>query len=190
MAELNKKVKNQNEEEEEEKSKKRYLLLLLLLLLIIMTLVAGMFMLISDRNRPVDPPDYQLKPDDTNAETMTGDPDDKLEAPSQGGSAVSIQYSDKLSINLSTGKMTLQLGNPHKSLSSMTVKIIVQNVTIFESGLLRPGHQLRELTLPKDTLKMLSEGKYNGKFSLNFFNEDGEKSIVESDIPVTSTVKE
>lgn len=189
MAELNKKVNNQNEEEEE-KSKKKYLLLLLLLLLIIMTLVAGMFILISDRNRPVDPPDYQLKPDDTNAETMPGDPDDdKLEAPSGGGSAVSIQYSDKISINLSTGKMTLKMGNPYKSLSSMTVKVIVQNVTIFESGLLRPGHQLRELTLPKDTLKMLSEGKYNGKFSLQFFNEEGEKSIVESDIPVTITVK-
>lgn len=176
-------------DKEKNNSKKWYLLLLLLLLLITVASVTVSVVTVL-RGSEKKPPDYLLPPDDTNAETMGGEtPDDTMAPPSEGGSAISIHYSDKISISLASGKATMRLGNPKKSLASMSASIIVQNVVIFESGLLRPGYVLRETDIPQEKLAMLSEGKYNGIFRLSFYDESGEKSIVQSEIPVEITVK-
>ena len=63
-----------------------------------------------------------------------------------------------------------------------------KEVVIAQSDKLPPGYMLRTMKL-LDTAK-LSAGGYNGRFNVLFYDPDnGERAIVNTNIPITITVK-
>ena len=92
-------------------------------------------------------------------------------------------------IDLSDNTAKLLFANPYKSNQDMLIQIVIQDTVILQSGILNPGYRVTRLDL-FDNVK-LSEGKYNGKFVIYYYQRDtGEKAMLNTEIPLTITVKE
>ena len=73
----------------------------------------------------------------------------------------------------------------------MVLQIAVQNTVILQSGTLKPGNQVKLLTLLEGMEAQLSPGGYEGKFVVLYYDPDtGEKSMVNTEIPITIHVVE
>lgn len=169
-------------------SKRSRLLILLLLFISIIAIGVSVWALFFREPDISLAPDYAPQNKEEHAETIPNDPQDKLEAP-QGGGAVSLTYATQVGIDLSSGKVSLLFANPTKSNQDMLLQITVQDQVILQSGTISPGHRVTTLELPEDAAKMLSVGGYNGKFVVLYYNrESGEKSIVNTEIPIQITV--
>ena len=134
-------------------------------------------------------PDYPAPPLDEGAESVE-DNEDKLDAP-EGGGAVSMIYSDEVSIDLSDKKVTLLFANPNRSTHNVSIQLVVQDVVLAESGLLLPSHRITSLDV-KDGIN-IPAGVYanNAKIVIKFYDPNTNAcSIVNSDILVTLTVRE
>lgn len=135
---------------------------------------------------PVLPPD-EAPAAEENA-LPTGDDDgEKMDQP-EGGGAVNITYSNQVAISLSEGTARLFFSNPSRSNQSMVLEIVIQGTTVVQSGTLAPGNQVETLPL-LDTAK-LSPGKYEGKFHVVFYNEDGKQAMLNTEIPISIAVTE
>lgn len=135
-------------------------------------------------------PDYAPQETEQNQQPIEGDTGDKLEQ-AEGGGAVSLTYSNEVTIDRSDEKATLLFANPGKSNQDMVVQIVVQDQILVQSGKLTPGNQVTTLDLLDDAAKKLSAGGYDGKFVVLYYSPDtGEKAVVNTEIPITITVKE
>lgn len=109
----------------------------------------------------------------------------------EGGGAVSLSYGSNVSIILSNETAALLFANPAKSTKDMVVQVVIQDTVLVQSGRLTPGNQVTTLDLLEGAADMLSPGGYEGKLVVLYYDEDsGEKSIVNTEIPVTISVVE
>ena len=167
--------------------KSRWIILLLLLLLLIaigVTLWALFF-----REETALTPDYAPRREDKYAQSLDDQGDEKLEQV-QGGGAVSLTYSTKVTVTLDDGRASVYFANPSKSNQDMVLQLVVQDVILAQSGKLSPGKQLDTLELLEGAASRLQPGGYNGQFVVLFYQPDtGEKTIVNTEIPVDVTVQ-
>ncbi len=142
----------------------------------------------SEDDPPILTPDYAPQQKEENAETIPNDTGDKMEHP-EGGGAVSLTYSNQVTIDLSDKAASLYFANPGRSHQDMIVQIAIQDTIILQSGTLTPGHQIKLLKLLDGAEKMLQPGGYEGKFIVLYYDPTtGEKAIVNTEIPVTINV--
>lgn len=81
--------------------------------------------------------------------------------------------------------------NPGKSNQDMVIQIVIQDTVVVQSGTLEAGNQVKTLDLLEGMEKKLAPGGYEGKFVVFYYSqENGEKAIVNTDIPVEITVQE
>lgn len=167
--------------------KSRWIILLLLLLLLIaigVTLWALFF-----REETTLTPDYAPRREDKYAQSLDDQGDEKLEQV-QGGGAVSLTYSTKVTVTLDDGMASVYFANPSKSNQDMVLQLVVQDVILAQSGKLSPGKQLDTLELLEGAASRLQPGGYNGQFVVLFYQPNtGEKTIVNTEIPVDVTVQ-
>lgn len=178
------------EQKNEEKGKKKWLLLLLLLLLITFSCICvTMWALFFRAPDVVLTPDYAPKETEVNQIPIGGD-DDKMEA-EDGGGAVSLTYSSYVTIDLSDKHAVLMFANPGKSTQDMVVQIVIQDQIVAQSGRLTPGNKVTALNLLDGAEKKLTVGGYDAKFVVLYYDPDtGEKSIVNTEIPISVSVVE
>lgn len=143
---------------------------------------------------PATAPDYTPKQTESNAKKIGDDDSEKLKAQS-GGGAVSMTYKKEVTISLSGKNANLLFQNPSKSVNDVVLEVIVigndgVETTIAQSGILKPGYKIEKLDLDKKVEK-LSEGVYNGKFNVLYYNPTtGEKAIVNGNLDgITINVK-
>lgn len=164
--------------------------ILILLLLLITAIAVGVtvWALFFRDTSPALAPDYAPRQEEANAEPIGDETDEKLEA-EEGGGAVSLSYSDQVSISLSGGTASLFFANPTKSTQDMVLQLVIQDEVIVQSGLLKPGNQVTALELLDGEAEKLSAGGYDGKFAVLYYDPDtGEKAVVNTEIPVEITV--
>ena len=169
-----------------ESNKKKWTILIALLLLITIAAVSvTIWALFFREPETILPPDYAPVETDPNQTPIDGDSDEKMDV-EEGGGAVSLTYSNKVTIDLSNEKATLMFANPGKS-----VQVIVQDTVLVQSGRLTPGNQVTTLDLLDGAAKKLSPGIYEGKFLISYYDPDtGEMAVVNTEIPITITVQE
>ena len=141
-----------------------------------------------DNNKVILNPDYAPQNKEENAETIPDDTGDKMENP-EGGGAVSLTYSNEVTIDISDKAAALYFANPGKSNQDMVIQIAIQDTIILQSGTLSPGNQVKILNLLEGAEDMLQPGGYEGKFIVLYYDQtSGEKSMVNTEIPITINV--
>ena len=134
-------------------------------------------------------PDYAPKEEEINIEAIPNDSGEKIQS-EEGGGGVSLTYSTDVIIDLSDKKAYLYFANPGKSNQNMVLQIAISDEVIVQSGTIVPGFRVSELDLLSGSEKMLSEGGYDGKFVVLFYNpESGEKAMVNTEIPIEISVR-
>ncbi|MBQ9953040.1 MAG: hypothetical protein IJO92_01745 [Clostridia bacterium] len=177
--------------QENNRKKKRWMLaaLILLLLLLITSCSVTIWSIFFRDTTTTLAPDYAPQEIDPNA-TPTPDSDkedEKLEQ-EQGGGSVSLQYTQDVRADLSDGMVYFSFTNPYESNQDMVLQVVVKGKVIAQSKLLPPGNSLSKLPLREGV--NLSPGGYEGKFTAAYYYENGEKAIVQTDIPLTVKVQE
>ena len=163
-------------------------LILLLLLITVAAVCVTIWALFFQETGPVLAPDYAPQEMEQHAESIPNDSDEKLDAP-EGGSSVSLTYSNKVTIDLSDKTASLYFANPGKSNQDMLLQISVQDTVILQSGILNPGQQVKLLDLLEGSEEKLAEGGYEGKFVVHYYDQiTGEKAMVNTEIPITINV--
>ena len=169
--------------------KRKKILIIALILLLLITIGITIWALFFRNTTPVLAPDYAPQQTEENAEPIDDDSDGEKLQQQQGGGAVSLTYSKDVTIDLSDKTANLMFANPGKSNQDMMIQIVIQDTVIVQSGLLTPGYQVNKLDL-FDNAK-LSSGTYEGKFVVLYYQKDtGEKAMLNTEIPLTITVKE
>lgn len=177
--------------QESNRKKKRWMLaaLIVLLLLLITSCSITIWSIFFRDTTPTLKPDYAPQEIEPNA-TPTPDSDkenEKLEQ-EQGGGAVSIQYQKDVTIDLSEKAVYFSFTSPPESNQDMVLQIVAQNRVVAQSKLLPPGHELKRLDLLGGV--NLSVGGYDGQYTILYYYENGEKAMVETEIPLTIKVQE
>ncbi|MDO4340617.1 MAG: hypothetical protein Q4C91_21465 [Eubacteriales bacterium] len=174
------------ETKEKKKDRKKILVILLLLITAIAVGVTVWALFFRDTT-PVLAPDYAPVEEEENAEDIENEEDtEKMEA-DEGGGAVSMSYQKNVTISLANQTAALMFQNPSKSVNDMVLQLIIVSAdgtetVIAQSGTIHPGKQVDELAL-LDGAAQLSEGTYNGKFNILYYDPDtGEKAIVNGSI--------
>ncbi len=179
--------KKKKPQEEKDDKRKRHIVITIILLIIIIILLLLLLRQCSSKP-PVLNPDYPPQDADENARPIPGDEDGKLDH-EEGGGAVILDFSNKMTIDLSDKQATLSFLNPGRSSSNMVVWVVIQDTVIAQSGLIIPGYQIESLDLIKNAEKSLAEGVYNGKFVVYYYDtETNERALVNSELPITITV--
>lgn len=140
---------------------------------------------------PASTPDYAPEKIEPNAQVIDTDDSSKLEAPS-GGGAISLQYEDQVTIDLSDKKAYFNYSNPSKSTQNIVLEIEIQGQTIARSALIEPGYQITELPLLEGADALLSEGIYNENAAFKILSYDpdsGERAMVDTKAEITVTVQ-
>ena len=141
-----------------------------------------------DSNKVILAPDYAPQNKEENAETIPDDTSDKMENP-EGGGAVSLTYSNEVTIDISDKAAALYFANPGKSNQDMVIQIAIRDTVILQSGTLSPGNQVKLLNLLEGAEEMLQPGGYEGKFIVLYYDQtSSEKSMVNTEIPITINV--
>ena len=167
---------------------KTTLLLVLLLLITAAAVCVTVWALFFRDSGPVLAPDYAPQQMEQNAEPIPDDTGDKMKNP-EGGGAVSLTYSNKVTIDLSDKAASLYFANPGKSNQDMVIQIAIQDTIILQSGTLKPGNHVKMLNLLEGAEEMLQPGGYEGKFIVLYYDQtSGEKSMVNTEIPITINV--
>ena len=173
--------------ENQKQDKSKWLILLLLLITLAAVCVTIWALFFRDTG-PALAPDYAPQEMEQHAETIPDDDGEKLDAP-EGGSSVSLTYSNKVTIDLSDKVASLYFANPGKSNQDMVIQISIQDTVIVQSGTLVPGQQVKLLDLLKGAEEQLAVGGYEGKFVVLYYDPaSGEKAMVNTEIPITINV--
>ena len=172
------------------KNKKMRILIIILLIGIIVCIAITVWAVFFREPAKVITPDYAPGKLDPNAEKMTESETGKLEAPS-GGGAISLQYVDKVTIDLSEKKAYLNYANPSKSTQNIVLQIVIKDQVVVQSERIEPGYQVKELPLLDGADKMLSKGIYTeAVFKILSYNpETGEKAMIDTQAEITVTVQ-
>ena len=160
----------------------------ILLFLILICAIVVIVLLV--KNSQMLTPDYAPGEIDTNA-IKEKDNDKKMDV-SDGGGAVSLSYSNVVSIDLDSKKAKLYFKNPSKSRENVVLEIVVKQgekeVVVAKSGVIPTGYAIYEMKLNKNA--RLAKGGYNGLFKVMYYDEDtSEKQIVNTEIDITIDVK-
>lgn len=173
--------------EKQKQDKSKWLILLLLLITLLAVGVTVWALFFRDTG-PALAPDYAPQEMEQHAETIPDDDGEKLDAP-EGGSSVSLTYSNKVTIDLSDKAASLYFANPGKSNQDMMLQISIQDTVILQSGILNPGQQVKLLDLLEGAEEQLAVGGYEGKFVVLYYDPaSGEKAMVNTEIPITINV--
>lgn len=162
------------------------------LAVITITAVIITIVTLSASAKPVIAPEFAPQETDDNAQALVSESDtDKMEH-EEGGGAVSLTYSNEVTVYLDSNEIKLLFQNPSRSTQDIVLQLIVVSgdteVVIAQSEKLPPGYMLQKMEL-LDTAT-LSAGTYTGRFNALYYNpETGERAIVNTNIPVTITVK-
>lgn len=179
----------EKEKMQEKENKKKWLLLLLLLITIVAVGVS-IWAIWFRGSGAVLAPDYAPKETEQNAQPIGDDNDEKLEQPENGG-AVSLTYAREVAVSRSAKTASLLFANPTKSNQDMVLQLVIDDVVIFQSGLLTPGNRVTTLNLLDGAEKRLADGGYDGKFVVLYYNRaSDERAMVNTEIPVSVTVTE
>lgn len=184
-----------------DEAEKKYILLLknrlsylLLWLVLLLGIVISMSLTLSSVFGPREGGnvDYIQPQHDVNVQTFDdGNGSQKMDA-AKGGGAVSMTFSKSVSVNLSSNTIQIFVGNPIRSNQNMSVQIIVtadgKDNNIGESGLIVPGKSLKKIVYKPGGIA-LSAGNYDGYINVRYYNNSGEKALIESHINVAITVK-
>ena len=176
--------------EQTKKENKRKLLIIILSVGIVICLAVTVWALFF--RTPGGSSDYAPDKLEPNAQVIKNDDSSKLEAPS-GGGAISLQYEDKVTIDLSDKKAYFNYSNPGKSTQNIVLEIVIKDQTVAKSALIKPGYQITELPLSDGAEKLLSKGVYNedAVFKISSYDPDsGEKAMVDTKAEITVTVQE
>lgn len=189
-----------DEQSEIQKAKERtrrklilFLLLLILLLLLLSACCVSVTMWALFFKEPVVTlrPDYAPREPEENQIPLKDDETDTKMETEEGGGAVSLNYSDFVTIDLSDKNAVLRFSNPSKSTRDILIQIVIRDEIVAQSGRLTPGNKVTVLHLLSGAEKKLSVGGYDGKFILSYYDPDtGEKSVVNTEIPVSISVVE
>lgn len=173
------------------KRKKTWILILLLTLITAVAIGVTIWALFFREAEPsVLAPDYAPQEIEQNAEEIGDSEAEKLDAP-EGGGAVSLMYQDTVNIDLSDKSISLMYGNPTESTMDILLQIIIQDKLIAQTGRLEPGQQVKKLDLDDAAANTLQSGGYDGMFVVSFYNpETGEKSAIDTNIPITVNVSD
>ena len=183
QSKLEKKI---NKAEQKQKMYRRITTILLIIIIILILLLLQK----CSSDVPVLNPDYPPQETEQNAQPIPNGTDKKYKH-SEGGGAVRLTYSDKVTIDLTDKKAELHYLNPSSSTQDIMIRIIIQDQVIAQSGRLLPGYQVRELDLIVDAEKMLIEGTYSGKFEIYFYDpETNERAMLNAEAPITITVQQ
>lgn len=167
------------------KMTKQKWIILILALITIAAVTVTLVVLLRPKETPP-PPDYAPQQVEPNANPI-GDGGDKLSQP-EGGGAVSLTYSNEAMLTLSSKTAQLMFQNPTRSNQDMVLELVVADKALVRSGRLPPGYKVEALSGVDVT--GLSAGTYEGKFRILYYNVDsGEKAVVNTEIPITVTVK-
>lgn len=167
--------------------KKQFTILASVFAGIIVCLSAVIACLLVDRKAV---PDYNPIEPDKNLETIMGDDPIELKPQSENGGAVSISYGKEMHIDLSDGVARLYFANPKRSMQSVVLTLDIHGVEVARSGAIPPGSRLEVLKL-NDAAKYLSQGEYECKLKLSYYDKDtAELSVVTTDLHVTAIVNE
>ena len=115
------------------------------------------------------------------------DENDKEESrPLDEGGLMSMTYQLRAEISLSTNDIDMYFQNPSKSNHNVAIELYLvsgdNEIMIAKSGVIEPGYLLRHLTYEPGNV-VLSEGVYEGKYLVRYFNpETAEQSFLESEI--------
>ena len=173
----------------EEKEKKRKWLIIIPIIGIVICLGVTVWALFFRRSDEVLIPDYAPRETEQNARPIEGDDDTKLDTP-EGGGAISIEYENKVTIDLSDGKAYLSYANPGKSTRDIVLRIEIQDTAVAQSGTIRPGNRVSELELSDGAAKKLQEGVYDALFRiLSYDPVTGEKAMIDTLAEITVTVR-
>lgn len=169
-----------------QKDGKKVLIILLLIITIIAVGVTIWALFFRDTT-PDLTPDYAPVEEDENAKDIEGEEDKEKMKADEGGGAVSMSYQKSVTISLSEQKASLFFQNPSKSVNDIVLQLIIVSsddteTVIAQSGTIHPGKQIENLDLLED-VATLSEGTYNGKFNILYYDPDSrEKAIVNGNI--------
>lgn len=175
----------------DEEREKRLLFLVILLLVIAAIAVTVSVLTFRERDRaPILTPDYAPGDPEKNAEPIGDDGDEKLDQP-EGGGAVSLTYAKEVAITKAGNTATLLFANPQKSNQDMVLELVIDDAVVFRSGRIAPGHKVTSLTLSEGIASRLVAGGYDGRFVVFYYDRStGERAMLNTEIPVTVTVKE
>lgn len=170
---------------EEKKSKKGIVIFLLLIILACIGIIV--YLLFFKQPKLAD---YAPGKEDENI-VLLPNSGDKMEA-KEGGGAVSLSYSNKVSVDLKSGQVLVNFKNPSRSTQSMVLQVIIKQndteVVVAESNRIPPSYAIYELNLKENIT--LSKGEYDGKFNVMYYDEEtDEKAIVNTNIPIKINVK-
>ncbi len=182
------------DQKKEERTEKKLLLLLLLLLLFFVITICSIgitvWTLFFREPDIVLTPDYAPKDEEINQIPIQEEKNDKMES-EEGGGAVSLTYSSYVTVDLSDELAVLMFANPGKSTKDMVIQIVIQGEVIVQSGRLLPGNKVTALKLLDGVKKKLPIGGYDGKFVVFYYDSlTGEKSVVNTEIPISISVVE
>ena len=137
-------------------------------------------------------PDYAPPAQEEGASDIEGEQSgNKLTSGGGGGGAAGMTWEGTVNIFLTAKKATLRFENPSRSYNNIVLQLVMQDTLIFQSGLLTPGKQLREIALADGIAERLQVGGYNAEFVVTYYDPDtNEKAILNSKLPVTVVVSE
>lgn len=164
--------------------KPRWPFLLLLLLLLLILVLVGALLLRQREPVPVIP-EHPAPVIDPNSSLIEGDETEKNEV-EEGGGSLSMIYTLKAELKLSTGEIEIYFKNPKASTHNVAIELFIlngdQRVSLSKSGLITAGSQLSVLNLIEGSAQ-LREGIYEGLYVLSCYDPiTGERALVQPEI--------
>ena len=131
-------------------------------------------------------PDNPLPSIDPDASIISSESQESKNPHTEGGGNVTMTYTLKAYLHLSTGKIDMMFQNPYRSTHDVGVNLYLttggEDILIASSGRLQPGMMLSSLTFDPSAV-ILREGMYTGRYGVVYYDENtGERSVVEANI--------
>lgn len=138
-----------------------------------------------------DVPENPLPVVDPNVVPDESDTSDKVSSDGGGGS-VSLIYTKKAELSLTTQTATIYYKNPNASNHDVVIELYIvsdgQEYFVGKSGLIPAGSALYQLSVAQMEV-ILRAGKYEGLYRMSFYNpQTGERAIVDSIIEGVTVV--
>ena len=108
------------------------------------------------------------------------------------GGSVTIGYSDKVTVNRSTGAISMYYSHGQDASHDCVLQLILDNggkeYLLSQSGTLHAGQSLSSMKLLDDMAGKLTTGVYHGKIRINFYNGETALTDLNTDIEVSISV--
>ena len=176
---------------------RKNIIIIVLLLITIASVAVTIFLLnrdtqdIPDMEIPLIAPEFAPDAADKNAAAVEGGNSEKLKAP-EGGGAVSLTYTDRVTIDLSRAEAKFTFINPLISTQDLILQLVIlsgdEKIVVAQSGLIPAGYSLD--TMPVQSISRLGEGYYTGQYNVVFYDPVTKKRAgVNTVIPVDIVAK-